>query len=123
MAKNSFFISSLLTAILSLTSLNVYADPTDIDLQVEYEDPDDGNDGQHKGLVLVPSVSIDGYSLIFNTPCDGCALRLLDEDGYVVYTTVIPNGSTNLVLPSYLSGEYEIQIIQGNLCFYGYITL
>jgi hypothetical protein len=123
MTKKSVFISLLLTAMLSFTSENVYADPTDILLQVSYEDPDDGETGQHRGPVFIPSISIDGYSLIFNTPCDGCMLRLLDEDGYVVYTTVIPNGSTNLVLPSYLSGEYEIQIIQSNLCFYGYITL
>ena len=29
----------------------------------------------------------------------------------------------SLVLPSTLSREYEIQIIQGNICFYGYIEL
>lgn len=108
---------------LSLTCVNAYADPTDILLQVEYDDPDYGNDGQQRGPVLIPDVCIDDYTLIFNTPCDGCTLRLLDEDGYVVYTTVILNGTTNLVLPSYLSGEYEIQIIQGNLYFYGYIVL
>ena len=41
----------------------------------------------------------------------------------VVYSTVIPTNTTNLVIPSTLSGEYEIQIIQGNICFYGYIEL
>ena len=114
---------SLLTVMLSLTSVSVYADPTDILLQVNYEDPDYGNDGQHRGPVLIPEVGLDGYSLIFNTPCDGYTLRLLDENGAVVYSTVIPTGTISLVLPSYLSGEYEIQIIQGNLYFYGYIVL
>ena len=123
MTKKSFLMISFLTAMLSLTSVSVYADPTDILLQVNYEDPNDGDDGEHRGPVLIPDVSLDGYSLIFNTPCDGYTLRLLDENGAVVYSTVIPTGTTNLVLPSYLSGEYEIQIIQGNLCFYGYIVL
>ena len=41
----------------------------------------------------------------------------------VVYSAVIPTNTTSLVLPSCLSGEYEIQIIQGNICFYGYIEL
>ena len=41
----------------------------------------------------------------------------------VVYSTVIPINTTNLVIPSTLSGEYEIQIIQGNIYFYGFIYL
>ena len=41
----------------------------------------------------------------------------------VVYSTVIPINTANLVIPSTLSGEYEIQIIQGNICFYGFIYL
>ena len=123
MTKKSFLMISLLTAMLSLTSVNVYADPTDIELQVGYEDPDDGDDGQHRGPVLIPCISIDNSTLYFNTPCDSCTLRLLDENGIVVYSTVIPTGTISLVLPSSLLGEYEIQIIQGNICFYGYITL
>ena len=123
MTKKSFLMISLLTAMLSLTSVSVYADPTDILLQVEYVDPNYGDDGQHRGPVFIPSISIDGYSLIFNTPCDGCTLRLLDEDGYVVYTTVIPNGSTNLVLPSYLSGDYQIELVMGYWLFRGWINI
>ena len=123
MNKKHFLIISLLTAMLSLTCVSVYADPIEIPLQVSYEDPNNGNDGQHKGSVPIPNISQDDYSLIFNTPCDGCTLRLLDEDGFVVYSTVIPMGTTNLVLPSWLSGEYEIQIIQGYWLFTGFISL
>lgn len=123
MTKKRFLIISLLTAMLSFTCVNLYANQEDVDLQVGYEDPDEGNDGQHRGPVHIPDVSLDGYSLIFNTPCDGCTLRLLDENDIVVYSTVIPTGTTSLMLPSYLSGEYEIQIIRGNIYFYGYIIL
>jgi hypothetical protein len=43
--------------------------------------------------------------------------------GDVEYVTVIPTGTTTSVLPSYLSGEYQLQIKQGNYCFSGYINL
>ena len=123
MNKKHFLIISLLTAMLSLTSVSVYADPIDIPLQVGYEDPINGDDGQHKGSVLIPSVSLDDYSLIFNTPCDGCTLRLLDEDGVVVYSVVIPTGTTSIVLPSTLSGDYKIELQMGYWKFTGYIML
>ena len=95
----------------------------EIDFEYGIVDPTSGYEPYEKGPVLVPSVSIEDYTLYFTTPCDGCTLRLLDENDVVVYSTVISAGTTSLVLPSYLSGEYEIQIIRGNICFYGYITL
>ena len=123
MAKKYFLIISCLTVMLSFSSVNVYADPQGVVLQVGYIDPNNGDDGQQKSPILVPEISLDGYSIIFDTPCDGCTFRLVDENNNVVYSTVIPTGTTSLVLPSSLSGEYEIQIIQGNLCFYGFINL
>lgn len=108
---------------LSLTCVSVYADPIEIPLQVSYEDPNNGNDGLQKGSVPIPSISLDYYSLIFNTPCDGYTLRLLDEDGVVVYSVVIPTGTTSIVLPSTLSGDYQIELVMGNWLFTGYITL
>ena len=122
MTKKSIIIS-LLTAMLSLISVNVYADPEVIDLDMGYIDPEYGDTGQPKSPITIPEISLEGYTLYFYTPCDGCTLRLLDANDNVVYSTVIATGATSLVLPSTLSGEYEIQIIQGNICFYGYIIL
>ena len=99
MNKKHFLIISLLTAMLSLTSVSVF------------------------GSVLIPSVSLDDYSLIFNTPCDGYTLRLLDEDGVVVYSVVIPTCTTSIVLPSWLSGDYKIELQMGYWKFTGYIML
>ncbi len=95
----------------------------EIDLEVGIVDPTGSQEPPQKGPVLVPSVSLEGYTLYFMTPCDSCTLRLLDEDDAVVFSTIIPTGTTSLVLPSYLSGEYEIQIIQGNIYFWGFILL
>ena len=122
MTKKSIIIS-LLTAMLSLSSVSVFADPEVIDLDMGYIDPSFGDEGLHKSPITIPEISLENYTLYFYTPCDGCTLRLLDANDNVVYSTVIATGATSLVLPSYLSGEYEIQIIQGNICFYGYIIL
>lgn len=94
-----------------------------VPLEVGYIDPTTQHGGLHKSPVQVPSVSLDGYTLYFDTPCDGDTLHLVDENDVVVYSIVIPAGTTSWVLPSTLSGEYELQIIRGNYCFWGVIEL
>ncbi len=76
-----------------------------------------------KSPVLAPTVYIDGNVLTFETPCDGCVLQLVDEDDDVVYTTIIPAGTTTLVLPATLEGTFELQIIDGEWMFYADIEL
>ena len=110
-------------AMLSLSSVRVSAASTPIPLTGEYIDPHKGQLGGHRSQTIVPELEIDDYTLFFMTPCDSCVLRLLDEDWAVVYTTIVPNNASSLVLPSCLSGEYEIQIIQGNIYFWGYVEL
>lgn len=112
----------LLMAVL-FCSANVMRVCDFIEFQYELVDPTNEIPPYHRGPANVPEVSIDGYTLLFGTPCDGSVLRLLDEDGYVVYSTVIPAGTTTLPLPTTLSGDYELQIIQGGWCFYGWIEL
>ncbi len=116
---------SILALVLASSFSGVMAQEVgdEIDLEVDIFDPTGSYEPPQKGPILVPSVSLDGHTLYFATSCDGCTLRLLDENNIVVHSTVIPSGTTSLVLPSYLSGEYEIQIIQGNYYFWGYIIL
>ena len=121
MKKKRLIILLLTLALLPLSSVSVMA--RTINFNVGYEDPQNPKDDDKRTLTLVPEVDLEDYTLTFYTPCDGCVLRLVDENDNVVYSTVIPTGTTSLVLPSYLSGNYEIQIIQGNLCFWGYINL
>lgn len=94
-----------------------------VPLQVTDIDPTGDKDDQHKSPNLTPELSLDGHTLYFDTPCDGYLLRIIDEDNDVVYSVVVPIGATTLQLPGYLSGDYELQLICDNLCFYGYIEL
>ena len=50
-------------------------------------------------------------------------LYIKDEYETVVYSTVVTSATTEVVLPSTLSGDYEIDLIWGNWCFWGYIEL
>lgn len=119
--KKNYFIILMMLAALPMFSLRVNATLIQIPLQVEYDDPSHDQDNPNRGPVLIPEVSIDEYTLYFDSSCENCILRLVDEEDEVVYTTVISSGS--LVLPSNLSGDYELQIIRDNWCFYGYIEL
>lgn len=50
-------------------------------------------------------------------------LQLLDEDGVVVYSVNCLSGTTQVVLPSTLTGDYEIMVIRGGTYYVGYIEL
>ena len=52
-------------------------------------------------------------------------LVLLNEDGEVVYTDTLPSGSTMFVLPSTLSGSFEIRLMPFASTYYyrGYLEL
>lgn len=121
MAKKTI-VMTLIMALLPLAFFCLNASAVELELQVRYFDPNVDKPEDPRSAIIIPQIEIEDNVLNFNTPIDGYTLRLLDEDGYVVFTTIIPIGSTSMVLPSYLSGEYEIQIIHGKLCFYGYIV-
>ncbi len=51
------------------------------------------------------------------------ALNIKDENGDVVYSTPVCSTETQVVLPSTLSGDYEIELIMGYWKFTRFITL
>lgn len=122
MTKKYLVLLVLMMVMFPLSSLRVSAASIPIHLTGGYVDPTEDEDHQRSPM-LIPLVEIEDYTLFFISPCDGSEFRLVDENSNVVYTTIIPVNATSLVLPSYLSGEYEIQIIQGSICFWGYINL
>lgn len=113
----------LMATMASMPNLQLNAELSPVQLQVRIDDPEENQPPVPRTPVLIPEVSIEDYTLYFDTPCDGCVLRVVNELGVAEYTTVIPVDADELVLPSYLSGDYELQIIRDNWCFYGDITL
>ena len=73
--------------------------------------------------MLAPKVYIDDYTLLFEVNHPEYVLNIKDENDNVVYSTVVSSTQTQVVLPSTLSGTYEIQLVVNNLQFKGWINL
>ena len=112
-------IFALMMAFMPFTSVCIKAARVPVELSIV--DPTDNQEGHHRNPVTVPHVDIEDYTLTFSTPCYGYTLELVDENDAVAYTTIITSGT--LVLPSTLSGEYELQLIpaDSSIYFYGYV--
>jgi len=95
-----------------------------IPLTVSYEKDDMpvGN-GHSKSPIQAPTVYIEDYTLAFVADHPDYALNIKDENGDVVYSTTVCSTETQAVLPSTLSGDYEIELIMGYWKFIGFITL
>ena len=76
-----------------------------------------------RGPIDIPEVYLEDNELSFDSSLEGCTVRLLDADEEVVFADSIDVNQTTLALPSTLTGTYELQIVSGDLIFYGYIEL
>lgn len=103
---------------------NVLADEQwePLDLEVKIIDKTPAQSGNPKTPVLIPTVWQDGYELEIETPHAEYVLNIVSGTT-VVYSMVVPANVSLVVLPATLSGTYELQLIQDNLCFYGDIDL
>ena len=88
------------------------------------EDEQPGTNGYPKTPITAPTVYIDDYTLLFEANHPEYVLNIKDENNVVVYTTVVYSTQTQVVLPSTLSGDYEIQLdFGGSYIFVGEIVL
>ena len=87
------------------------------------EDDQPGGPGYPKTPITAPTVYIDDYTLLFEANHPEYVLYIKDEDDNVVYSTVVSSTQTQVVLPSTLSGDYQIELVVGNLLFKGWIVL
>lgn len=90
---------------------------------LHYEDDQPGGNGFPRTPIEVPLVYIEDYTLSFETNHPDYVLTIKDENGDVVYSTTVFSAQTQVVLPSTLSGDYEIQLVMGNWLFTGWINL
>lgn len=95
----------------------------EIELHVRNYDPSIGHKPINRAPIRKPSLSIDGNLLQINRACDGDIIQLVDENGDIQYSYVVNANSNQISLPNYLTGTFEIQLIRGRFCFYGYVEL
>lgn len=106
-------------------ALNANAGEVDVELAAERIKTGSANNDLGRGPVNVPSTSIDGYTFYINDSHPDYVLQLVDPDDedVILYQVFVPSSVNSIVLPSYLSGEYVIQLIWDNWRFWGYIEL
>ena len=120
----------LFSLLLCLMSLNAFSQRpqvihgTLIEWQVRYYDPVIIGHQTPKSPVQAPTASIDGHTLyLYNVDYD-LTLCLLDEDGEEAYTVFIPANTASVVLPSTLTGDYELQLLTDGLFYFaGWVEL
>ena len=97
--------------------------PRVVTLQVRQIDPTIVHDPMGRLPLKSPTITIDDHTLCTAMIKFDVTLRLLDDNDEVVYMTFVPMCTPSVTFPSDLSGNYQIQLIYGNWCFYGWIDL
>ena len=100
---------------------NVFAGQQNIPMQIF------NNGGASHGATYAPPrpwyIIQDDYTLTLPAFEDDYTLELRDEDDDVVYSTFLPSGTTQVILPSTLSGSFEIRLVGDTYSYRGYIVL
>lgn len=76
--------------------------------------------GKPDRRTLIPEVTLQGNTLHFITPCNGCTFRLAQNNN-ICYNVEI-TGNT-LTFPASFTGVYELQIVSGDIIFYTEVEL
>ena len=117
-------MKKLLFLSLFILFMNVNAMAWDpISFTVSYDDEQPIGNGYPKTPITAPKVYIDDYTLLFEANHPEYVLYIKDEDDNVVYTTTVYSTQTQVILPSTLSGDYQIELIMGYWHFTGWINL
>lgn len=115
-----FFLFMLGAFLISTSSLAQELIP--LSVSIEDDDQPIGN-GHGKTSMCPPVVYIEDYTLSFEANHPEYVLYIKDEDDNVVYSTVVLSTQTQVVLPSTLSGDYQIELVMGYWLFTGWINL
>jgi len=87
---------------------------------------------KHGGITNIPHKSparpwlIDleeGELLFGDGTTSDYTLQLINAEDEVIYTCVVPAGTTSVVLPSTLTGNYELRLVGENYYYFGFIEL
>ena len=94
-----------------------------VGLAVGIVDPEAAGNGHPRGPIYIPLASIDDHTFYLNDHPD-YVLQIVapDDETIVYYETDFYSGTNSIVLPSTLSGIYEIRLLWGDWYFYGIIN-
>ena len=83
----------------------------------------DVSNGNIKSEPLPLLITLEDYTITLPATDVDYTLELRDENGTLVYSSYIPTGTTQIVLPTTLSGNFEIRLVADTYYYIGYISL
>lgn len=101
---------------------NAYADMPII-VALQFINEKEISKGNTKNQIPPLVITQDGNVLTLPATDVDYTLELRDENGTLVYTAFIPQGSTQIVLPTTLSGEFEIRLVANTYYYIGVLEL
>lgn len=123
MLKKFLLLSISLLWAVSMSAQNVHVTQY-VQLQVAIFDPTNSQGTLPRGPLEDPlTIGLEDHTLYMSNVDFDVTLQLTDANDNVVYTTFVAANTSTVVLPSYLSGEYKIELIDDERCFWGYIAL
>ena len=127
MKTRHFLFLAMLTAMPFVSPISVSGmggDPEPVPLKTSTDQLSQDNPKPHpKSPVVQPQIGIEDYTLYIYSGCEDATLVLVDENDNEVFSQEIEDDTDQIVLPTTLSGTYEIRIYRGNYMFYGEIEL
>ena len=111
----------LVTLLFAMGDIRTYGAPVQVSMQII----DKSSSGA--GPTYAPPrpwyITQDDYVLTLPAFEDDFTLELRDENDVIVYTDYVPAGTTQIVLPSTLSGDFELRLVANTYYYIGYIEL
>ena len=114
--KKLFLLTALLFGGLGFTHVEAAGD-----VPLEIIDESGASNYGTKAPPLI--ISQEDNVLTLPVMADDFVLELRDEDGFLVYSAFVPSGCTMVILPTWLSGSFELRLIADTYYYIGYIFL
>ena len=119
--KKIFSIVALLLLVGGAVFAQAPSHVTELTFQVGITDPTGSSGEFPRCPINPPSASLDDHTLYINSEHPAYTLYLVDTTGDepdVVYQVYVPANVNAVVLPSTLSGTYELQLYDGGQYYF-----
>lgn len=105
----------------SMSLLFVNAEHKDVIIHPEQKTHNYDGNKPPRAPMRIPHVSIEEYTLMFDSVCSGCLVQVFQDD-MIVFAGYV-NEQGELQLPSELSGSYMMEFQLGSTIFVGELEL
>ena len=94
-----------------------------VELTIQNDGNNTGSNSMPKTPIDPPDVYLSNHTLYFSGAHADYVLTLLDDQNNTVYQTTVYGTDTEVILPSTLSGTFELRLATDIYVFVGEITL